>query len=235
MATITELWQTRNMAAEAAAPRARVLDAALRLLEAGGPEAVQARKLAAEVGASTMAVYTHFGGMAELMEAMVLEGFVRFAAHVEAAPETGDPMADFFVKGMAYRQWALAHPQLYRLMFGMSDFALPGRVAMDITVTGTSALLPEARNGFEVMTRSIGRVRESGRIADVDAIAAAGQFLSATHGYVLLEMAGYLGPVGEGLALVLAPMGISIMVGFGAERGDVERSAGAALAAVGIG
>ena len=101
--------------------RARLVEVASRLLEAGGPEAVQARRLAAEVGASTMTVYTHFGGMAELFEALIREGFISFGAHVGAMPTSDDPMADFFVQGMAYRQWALENPQLYRLMFGMSD------------------------------------------------------------------------------------------------------------------
>ena len=54
----------------------RLIETARRLLEAGGPEAVQARKLAAEIGASTMAVYTHFGGMAELFEALIRDGFM---------------------------------------------------------------------------------------------------------------------------------------------------------------
>lgn len=212
----------------------RVFAAAIRLLESGGPEGVQARRLAAEVGTSTMAVYTYFGGMPELFEAIIRQGLARFAAHVDAVPATDDPMADFFVQGMAYRQWALENPQLYRLMFGMSDAALPRRVAQDMTLSGTISILPEGRAAFEVMTRSLDRIKAAGRIAQVDTVAAAGQFLSATHGYVLLEMAGYFGTAGQGFALVLGPMAMSLMVGLGADGRDVERSVGPALSAVGI-
>src|SRR5580658_1245919 len=95
-------------------PRVRLIEASIRLLEAGGPEAVQARKLAAEIGMSTMAVYTHFGGMSGLLEAIVRQGFLRLAAHVQAIPDTENPMADFFAKGLAYRDWALKNSQLYR-------------------------------------------------------------------------------------------------------------------------
>jgi AcrR family transcriptional regulator len=205
-------------------PRARILDAAMRLLESGGPEAVQARKLAAEIGASTMAVYTHFGGMAELFEAMMREGFVRFAVHVEAVALSDDPIMDFFAQGMAYRDWALANPQLYRLMFGMAAGSIPPRVAQDMTISGTLTLLPEGQAAFDVMIRSLKRIKASGSIGQADTVSAAGQFLSATHGYLLLEMAGYFGPEGTGLASVLGPMAISLMVGLGAARQDVERS-----------
>src|SRR3954454_17691746 len=95
--------------------RARLLDVALRALEESGPEGLQARKLTAEIGASTQAVYTLFGGMPALFEAIVTEGFVRFAAHVSAVPATDDAVTDFFRQGAAYVDWALAHPQLYRL------------------------------------------------------------------------------------------------------------------------
>ena len=77
------------------------------MLEESGPEALQARKLTAEVGTSTQAVYTLFGGMPGLFEAIVADGFARFARHVAAVPETDDPVADFFTKGWAYCDWAL--------------------------------------------------------------------------------------------------------------------------------
>jgi AcrR family transcriptional regulator len=205
-------------------PQARILAAAIRLLESGGPEAVQARKLAAEIGASTMAVYTHFGGMAELFEAMMRQGFVRFAAHVEAVALSDDPILDFFAQGMAYRDWALANPQLYRLMFGMTADSIPRRIAQDMTISGTISPLLEGQTAFDIMIRSLERIKTSGSIGHADTVPAAGQFLSATHGYLLLEMAGYFGPEGTGLASVLGPMAISLMVGLGAARQDVERS-----------
>lgn len=209
------------------------MEAAIALLEAGGPEAVRARKLAAEIGTSTMGLYTHFGGLSQLFEAMVAEGLRRVAAYVEAVTETDDPMADFFARGMAVRTWALANPKLYCLMFGLSG-ALARHVDVDLTAPGTFSSLPEAQAAFEVMVHSLDRVRQSGLIDDVDPVAAAGQFLSATHGFVLLEMAGYFGTEGNGFARVLAPIGLSLMVGLGATREDAQRSGVAALGRFGI-
>src|SRR3954469_24336653 len=88
--------------------RERMLEAAVRMLEDAGPEALQARTLTAEIGASTQAVYTLFGGMPGLFEALAAEGFARFARYVEEVPETDDPVADFFTKGAAFCDWAFA-------------------------------------------------------------------------------------------------------------------------------
>ena len=61
--------------------RDRLLEVALR--QAGGVGArgrCSARALTAEIGASTQALYTLFGGMPGLFEAIVADGFERFAA-----------------------------------------------------------------------------------------------------------------------------------------------------------
>src|SRR5258706_10004983 len=122
--------------------RTRLLDVALEMLEESGPEALQARTLTAEIGASTQAVYTLFGGMPGLFEALVVDGFARFARHVEAVPETDDPVADFFTKGAAFCDWALGHPQLYRLMFGLTGGHLPLHPGLEMAMTGTVADFP---------------------------------------------------------------------------------------------
>jgi AcrR family transcriptional regulator len=202
--------------------RARLLDAALRRLEDAGPEALQARRLTAEIGASTQAVYTLFGGMPGLFEALVAEGFARFARHVAAAPETEDPVADFFAKGRAYCLWALAHPQLYRLMFGLTGGRLRLHAGLEMTVTGTLATFPEGQAAVEVMVHALDRVKAAGRIDPVNTVVAAGQFLSATHGYVLLEIAGAF-EEGAGLQ-VIGPLGVNLMVGLGDDRAAAERS-----------
>ena len=58
----------------------RLVEAAARVLAEEGPSAVSARRLANEVGASTMVVYTHFGGMDHVLGHVRREGFRRFAA-----------------------------------------------------------------------------------------------------------------------------------------------------------
>jgi AcrR family transcriptional regulator len=216
-------------AAPLADQRARLLDVALRRLEEAGPEALQTRSLTAEVGASTQAVYTLFGGMPGLFEALVAEGFVRFARHVRAVPESDDPVADFFAQGAAFCDWAFAHPQLYRLMFGLTGGRLRLHAGLEVAMTSTLERFTEGREALAVMVGSIERVKEAGRIDPVDSVVAAGQFLSATHGYVLLTLGGAFGDPALGL-LVIGSAGVNLMVGLGDDRAAAEQSLLAAAA-----
>src|SRR4051794_29366999 len=149
--------------------RARLLDAAVRLLEDGGPEALQARRVTAAVGTSTQAIYTLFGGMPGLFEAIVAHGFGRVAEHVASAVTEGpDPVADFFAQGWAYADWALAHPQLYRLMFGLTGGGLRVHSGLEMTLTGTLANFPEGRAAANVLVSAVERMQAAGRVRPGD-------------------------------------------------------------------
>ncbi len=100
--------------------REQLVEGGIRILERDGISALSARKLAAETGTSTMAVYTHFGGMTDVIDAIASEAFARFTRALTEVEQTDDPVADFFVMGVRYREFALANPQRYQLMFGTS-------------------------------------------------------------------------------------------------------------------
>jgi AcrR family transcriptional regulator len=211
--------------------RDRLLEVALRRLEESGPEVLRARSLTAEIGASTQALYTLFGGMPGLIEAIVADGFTRFAAHVKAVPESDDPVADFFAQGLAFGEWALTHPQLYRLMFGVTGGGLRRHAGLELTVAGAASGSPEARSAMNVMVSSMERVVASGRIRPVDPVLASGQFLSATHGYLLLAIAGVFTPANDGGLEVARNFGVNLMVGLGDGGEATERSMRAVEAA----
>jgi AcrR family transcriptional regulator len=217
-------------ATQARTPREQLIEAAMAALEEGGPPAIQARALTAAVGASTQAIYTHFGGMPGLFEGVAGEGFARLAAHVTETPETDDPVADFFSQGWGYMDWARAHPQLYRLMFGLTGGTLRLHSHLELSLTGALANFSEGRAAAQVMVGSLERVRATGRIGTTDARFAAAQFLSATHGYVLLAITGTFGDEDIGLA-VMGALGVNLMVGLGDAREAAERSLAAAVAA----
>src|SRR5215469_11955890 len=188
---------TQRLPAAHADPRARLLDAALRLLAADGPEALQARRLAAEVGASTMAVYTYFGGMGQLITEVVREGFIRFGQRLAEVPRSDDPVADLLALGMAYRGYALENPQLYRLMFGANA---PGgrRAGNDPSVAAAAESLPEAQAAFAQLVALVARVMEASGVPSQERPGpAAFQIWSAMHGYVLLEVAGFFHAIGD--------------------------------------
>jgi AcrR family transcriptional regulator len=207
------------------ATRKRLVAAAIRLLEDGGPEALQARRLAAEIGASTMAVYTHFGGMRQLVEAVAREGFARFGRLLADVPETADPVADLLRQGVAYRDHAVANPQLYRVMFGVTAPGGHRLAGVDMNELTASGEFPEGRDAFGLLTRAVERVIEAGDGSGEDPVSAASQIWSAAHGYVLLEIAGYFGPPGRGMTTVFLPLAVKVISGLGHSQEAVWRSA----------
>ena len=162
--------------------RGRLLEAAARLLGEEGPAALTTRRLAREVGTSTMAVYTHFGGMPDLVREIVAEGFARLERRVATVPTTDDPMLDLRALAAAYLANARENPHLYAVMFGSAS--LGGyRLSEDERAVGLVA--------FGQLVAGIVRAMDAGRLRAGDPAAAAGQVWTALHGFVMIELAGF--------------------------------------------
>ena len=99
--------------------RAALLAAAARLLEKEGAEAVSFRAIAREVGVSQTAPYNHFESKEHLLATVAEDGFRSFVVLQRAAARTRSPRRRLQALGRAYVAFASAHPQLYRLMFGV--------------------------------------------------------------------------------------------------------------------
>jgi len=204
-------------------PRRRLVEAAVRLLADGGPETVQARRLAAEIGASTMAVYTHFGGMGALVEAVREEGLRRIADAVTAVPVTGDPVADLLRTDLAYQGAARDNPNLYAVTFGQA--VLGGRrITTRERVHPAQSPSAEGQRAFGVLMSGVERAIAAGRLRAGNPQSIAGQLWSALHGYLGLELTGYFGPPEAALRGVFLPLHRTLMTGLGDTPDDVARS-----------
>jgi AcrR family transcriptional regulator len=208
--------------------RERLIEGGIRLLERDGVQSLSVRNLAAEVGTSTMAVYTHFGGMNGVIDAVAHEAFARFAQALTDVPETEDPVADFFVMGAAYRAFALANPQRYQLIFGASAPASVATSRTDVTSAGNATDRTESAASFEALLNTVRRMIAAGRIRDDGALNIAGRLWSLSHGEVMLELAGFFGHEGHGLTQVLTPVAVDLLVGMGDSRERVLESLAAA-------
>lgn len=216
-------------------PRGTLVEAGIRILERGGIPALSARNVAAETGTSTMAVYTHFGGMAGLLDAIAAEVFARFTQALTEVPETDDTVADFLAMGLAYHRFALARPARYQLMFGTSAPPSVAAHRSDITVTGTATNRAEWATSFGALHTAVRRMMAAGRIRDDDEIAVAGRLWSINHGAVMLEMAGFFGNEGHGLSQILRPLIIDTLVGMGDDRDAATQSMEKVVASVAAG
>ena len=208
--------------------RERLIEGGIRLLERDGLQSLSVRNLAAEVGTSTMAVYTHFGGMTGVIDAVANEAFVRFALALTDVPRTDDPVADFFVMGAAYRAFALANPQRYQLIFGASAPASVATSRTDVTSAGNATDRTESAASFEALLDTVRRMIAAGRIRDDGPLNIAGRLWSLSHGEVMLELAGFFGREGHGLTQVLTPVAVDLLVGMGDSRARVLQSLAAA-------
>jgi AcrR family transcriptional regulator len=159
--------------------RTALVEAAARLIATEGSGGLTLRRLADEVGTSTMAVYTHFGGMPELRAEVCREGFARLRSHLLAVEDTGDAVADLAVLGWAYYVNATTNPNLYRAMF-MEP--IPEHAAAYVGGLDT----------FERLVRGVQRAIDAGRFSATDAVGLATQLWAISHGVVALELAGLL-------------------------------------------
>src|ERR1700733_5206446 len=213
--------------------RDEMLHAAVGLLDDQGPDALQTRKVAGAAGTSTMAVYTHFGGVQALIAAVAEEGLRQFGEAL-TVPLSDDPVADLFVVGGAYRRYAIERPHMYRLMFGSTSahgINAPAHNVLTLTVAG----IDERYASFAHVVRGVHRCMLAGRItagaADDDAsvIATAAQFWALIHGFVMLELAGYYGDDGSAVAPVLGAMTSNLLVALGDSPERAARSLQSAI------
>lgn len=93
--------------------RPALIAAARDLLSREGPGAVSLREAARRVGVSATATYRHFEDKQHLLAAVAAEGFVEFADNLKRGGAR-----DFNGMGVAYLEFALQYPGLFRMMFG---------------------------------------------------------------------------------------------------------------------
>ncbi|WP_197078074.1 MULTISPECIES: TetR/AcrR family transcriptional regulator [Gordonia] len=96
---------------------AALVRAAVEILEEGGAGDLSLRAAARRAGVSNAAPYRHFADRRALLSAVAAVGYRDLAielAAVHPAPASADDLADV---GIAYVQFALSRPGLFRVMF----------------------------------------------------------------------------------------------------------------------
>lgn len=196
-----------------------LLDVAARVLSEEGRAAVTSRRLATEVGASTMAVYTHFGSMDELFAELLRRGFERFGSFLDEPSRTSDALADWATQGWAYRRFALHNAHLYRVMFGAGLSAGTG---------ATSADSKAAAATFVSLLVRIQRCVEAGQLR-VDDLRLAGEMVWASvHGAVSIELTGYFEAQGRDPEVAYGECLARLALGYGADPAGAGHSLRAA-------
>lgn len=114
---------------------AELKDLALAQIAEGGPAALSLNAIARSMGMSGPGLYRYFASRDDLLAALVADSYDELADALEAAAEAARrraPAARFRAVTAAYRDWALAHPHQYRLVFSTAYGS--GQVAPDDTI-----------------------------------------------------------------------------------------------------
>src|ERR1700736_248587 len=155
--------------------RAALVLAAIELLEESGEAELSLRAVARRAGVSPAAPYRHYADREALVSAIAAVGYRELAerlAEAHPSPSTPDQLADVAI---AYVQFALERPALFRIMFGE-----PCDRDNDERVAATAAVSQYVR---AIVERTFPQ-------ADADALATA--IWALVHGLAFLHLDGKL-------------------------------------------
>jgi AcrR family transcriptional regulator len=99
--------------------RTLIIDAARELFVTVGYEAVTMREVAKRIGYSATSIYLHFADKESLLRAICDTDMLALASSLKEIMQMKDPVERMNALGAGYAQFALSHPNHYRMMFMM--------------------------------------------------------------------------------------------------------------------
>lgn len=158
--------------------RDALLDQALAGLRKHGAQDLSLRDLARAIGVSQAAPYRHFRDKESLLAQLATQGYRELARAMRAALEqtSAAGASGLQAAGVSYVQFAVSHPEQYRLMFG----------SYRIEKLRHAELLTAANDAYSVLLETIREGVNSGELRNepVEALAAAAW--SIVHGLASL-------------------------------------------------
>jgi len=167
--------------------RDALVDAAARLLDAGGPVAVTLREVGRQAGVSRGAPYKHFADKEALLAAVAARELAALGTQLSEVTAPGGRDNDLRALMHRYVAWALAHPERFRLVF-----AAWSRPLEELSSAANSA---RAR-----LVEATAAAQRSGQLPAADSERLSALLQALANGAVELALAGHLSPDGKGRA-----------------------------------
>lgn len=160
--------------------RQSLIDAAITLISEEGISDLSLRQVARRVRVSHNAPYRHFEDKEALLAAVAEQGFQSLRVAMESARQSipNDSSQRLEAIGIAYVNFALAHPSHYRLMFGDYRYNL----------CKYSALAEAAQQSFMVLVNTIREGQAAGIFRRADTVDMARVAWSLVHGQSMLAL-----------------------------------------------
>ncbi|WP_227984687.1 TetR/AcrR family transcriptional regulator [Nocardia spumae] len=192
---------------------AEIKQVALRLMADGGPAAITLRAIAREMGMTANAVYSYFETRDDLVTTLIGDVYAELADTLETARDAypADAAADRIMAwACAFRDWALANPEGFRLIYGdpIPGYRAPEggaaptaehRVCAGLTGLAAGAW-PHAENAYadngftwsDFEPKLVAEVQRDFPGLPPAAVAIALRIWGHLHGLVSLEILGHL-------------------------------------------
>lgn len=94
-----------------------IIDAARQLFVTKGVEAVSMREIAKGIGYSATSIYSYFADKEAVLRAICDTDFLALASSLNSTMQIPDPVERMIALGHGYAEFALSHPNHYRIMF----------------------------------------------------------------------------------------------------------------------
>lgn len=138
--------------------REEIKDTARQLMAEKGTAGLSIRAIAREMGMTAPALYHYFASLNDLITALILDAFNQLADTLESAavnPVLSSVAERLTAVANANRQWALAHPIDFQLIYGnpIPNYEQP-----------TDKTYPPARRSFQVTAGLFVEAMENGEI-----------------------------------------------------------------------
>ncbi|BBH16432.1 TetR family transcriptional regulator [Nocardioides baekrokdamisoli] len=196
--------------------RERLVTAAVAVIAEHGVGGFSARRVTRAANTSTMAVYTQFGSMESLVEAVIDVAFSRMERALAEAPATDDPLRDVSAQTLAYLNFATHNRDLYGVMFGTIPLGPYRRTTPSQLRTGRTQTLDR-------VGANLARAADEGRIAPRPITDLAFMWWSTIHGYALLETTGHIRAT-PGRNRILAALLETMFIGLGDRPAEANDS-----------
>jgi AcrR family transcriptional regulator len=149
---------TSRVEKKRAAAKDEILEIARRHMAEQGAAALSLRAIARELDVTAPALYRYFDNRDALITVLIVEAYTTLAAAIEAAAnaKASETIGEQLLAAMmTYRDWALAHPQDYALVFGTP---IPGyQGPLEQTV-------PAAKRAFDVYVSIFEAAEKAGQL-----------------------------------------------------------------------
>jgi AcrR family transcriptional regulator len=180
-----------------------------------GAAALSLRAIAREIGITAPAIYNYYMDRDALVTALIIDAYLSFG-DAQLVARDGVPQEDLpgrlMATGMAYRNWALTHPQRYQLIFGapIPGYTAPLERVLPVAARSLSALVsvidglratgklqaenfPEVKGEFKT---DFEMWKRFGGDYDIASLSVALLIWARVHGIVSLEVSQSLPPFG---------------------------------------